>query len=209
MAQSTDSAPAAAAHQAVPARQRIQSAADELFYAEGIRAVSADRLIAEAGVSKVTFYRHFPTKDDLVLAYVEGRSAVERAVLEQFRDQAADPCDTLVAIARGIGEMSCSPGFRGCPFINAAAEYADPEHPVRRAVAAHRTWFTTYLRDLLDDLQITDSATAADQLTMLRDGAMLTGYISLGPAAAARTIISAGRALIEAARAASAPRTDG
>ncbi|MEJ3658008.1 helix-turn-helix domain-containing protein [Actinomycetes bacterium KLBMP 9759] len=183
-----------------PVRERILAAADELFYAEGIRAVSADRLIAEASVSKVTFYRHFPAKDELVLAYVEGRAAIERQVLERFRAEAGDACDTLVAIARGIAGMSCAPGFRGCPFINAAAEFADTGHPVRLAVAAHRAWFAAYVRELLDELGIADTATVVDQLIMLRDGAMLSGYIGLDPRSRAETIVAAGRAVVEAAR---------
>lgn len=202
MAGTAESTHSDTAHQATPVRERILAAADELFYAEGIRAVSADRLIAQARVSKVTFYRHFPTKDDLVLAYVEGRAAVERQVLEHFRAEAGDACDALVALARGIAGMSCAPGFRGCPFINAAAEFADPDHAVRRAVAAHRAWFTTYLRELLVELEVADSATAADQLIMLRDGAMLAGYIGLDPRSRADTIIAAGRAVVDAARSA-------
>ncbi len=198
MARTAESTGEAAAPQA-PVRERIVAAADQLFYAEGIRAVSADRLIAEARVSKVTFYRHFPTKDDLVLTYVEGRAAVERQVLERFRAEAGDACATLLAIARGIAGMSCSPGFRGCPFINAAAEFADPEHPVRRAVAVHRAWFATYLRELLEELGIAESAAAVDQLIMIRDGAMLAGYLSLDPRSRADTITAAGRAVVEAA----------
>jgi AcrR family transcriptional regulator len=189
-------------------RERILAAADEHFYAEGIRAVSADRLIAAAGVSKVTFYRHFPSKDDLVLAYLEGRAAVERQALEQFRDQAGDACDTLLAIARGIADISCSPGFRGCPFINAAAEFADPTHPARKAIAAHRAWFATFLTDLLGEMAVQDRETVADQLIILRDGAMVTGYLGPDPATLTDTLIRAGRAVIDDARASTAPRAE-
>ncbi|TWF82102.1 TetR family transcriptional regulator [Pseudonocardia hierapolitana] len=194
--------------QSSPVRERILAAANEHFYAEGIRAVSADRLIAAAGVSKVTFYRHFPSKDDLVLAYLEGRAAVERQALEQFRDQAGDACDTLLAIARGIADISCSPGFRGCPFINAAAEFADPAHPARRAIAAHRAWFATFLKDLLGEMAIHDRETVADQLIILRDGAMVTGYLGPDPATLTDTLIRAGRAVINDARASTAPPSD-
>lgn len=191
---------AAQAPSSSPVRERILAAADEYFYLEGIRAVSADRLIAEAGVSKVTFYRHFPTKDDLVLAYLEGRAAFERQALEQFRAQAGDASETLVAIARAIADASCSAGFRGCPFINAAAEFADPAHPVRRAVAAHRAWFAALLAGLLGELGIADSATVVNQLLMLRDGAMVGGYLADDPESRVDAVISAGRALIDMAR---------
>ncbi|OZM78867.1 TetR/AcrR family transcriptional regulator [Pseudonocardia sp. MH-G8] len=194
----------AGAPQSSPVRERILAAADEHFYAEGIRAVSADRLIAAAGVSKVTFYRHFPSKDDLVLAYLEGRAAVERQALEQFRAGAGDACETLLAIAQGIAGISCSPGFRGCPFINAAAEFADPAHPARRAIATHRAWFASFLKDLLGEMGIQDRATVADQLIILRDGGMVTGYLGPDPAALTDTLVKAGRAVINDARAATA-----
>jgi AcrR family transcriptional regulator len=189
------------APQASPVRERILAAADEHFYAEGIRAVSADKLIAAAGVSKVTFYRHFPSKDDLVLAYLDGRAALERHALEQFRREAGDACGTLLAIARGIAGMSCSPGFRGCPFINAAAEFANPAHPARKAVAAHRAWFATFLTELLGEMAIDDHERVADQLIILRDGAMVTGYLGPDPAALTDTLVRAGRAVIGSAEA--------
>jgi len=190
----------AAAPRSSPVRERILAVADERFYAEGIRAVSADRLIAAAGVSKVTFYRHFPSKDDLVLAYLDGRVALERHALEQLRRQAGDACGTLLAIARAIADMSCSPGFRGCPFINAAAEYADPAHPTRRAVAAHRAWFATFLQELLREMAIPDRAAVAEQLIILRDGGMVRGYLDADPTARTDAIIRAGRAVIDGAR---------
>lgn len=201
MTQSAGRTRGAGATQSSPVRERILAAANEQFYAEGIRAVSADRLIAAAGVSKVTFYRHFPSKDDLVVAYLDGRAAFERHALEQLRGQAGDACGTLLAIARAIADMSCSPGFRGCPFINAAAEFADPAHPARKAIATHRAWFATFLKDLLGEMAIDDRETVADQLIILRDGAMVTGYLGPDPAALTDTLIKAGHAVINDARA--------
>jgi AcrR family transcriptional regulator len=187
-----------------PVRERILAAADEHFYAEGIRAVSADRLIAAAGVSKVTFYRHFPSKDDLVLAYLDGRSTLERNALEQLRSQAGDACGTLLAIAHAIGDMGCSPGFRGCPFINAAAEYADPAHPARKLIAAHRAWFATFLQELLREMAVPDPEAVADQLVIVRDGGMVRGYLDSDPTARTDAIIRAGRAVIGGAMASTA-----
>ncbi|NKQ58993.1 TetR/AcrR family transcriptional regulator [Amycolatopsis sp. K13G38] len=190
--------PDAATSRPSPVRERILAAADELFYGEGIRAVSADRIIAAAAVSKVTFYRHFPTKDDLVLAYLDGRAAAERGALDGLRT--GDACAMLTGIAHALADASCASGFRGCPFINAAAEYADPGHPVRQAVAAHRAWFAGLLRDLLAELGIGDSSTVVDQLMMLRDGAMVGGYLGAGSDSRAGALIEAGRAVIETAR---------
>jgi AcrR family transcriptional regulator len=185
--------------QTSPVRDRILAAATEYFYSQGIRAVSADRLIAAAGVSKVTFYRHFPSKDDLVVAYLEGRAEVERQALEQLRAQTGNADDTLIAIARAIADITCSPGFRGCPFINAAAEFADPAHPARKAIATHRAWFASFVKDLLGELGIQDRDAVADQLIMLRDGAMVTGYLGPDPAALADTLLEATRAVLDGA----------
>jgi AcrR family transcriptional regulator len=179
----------------VPMRERIVEAATELFYAQGLRAVSAEKIIAQVGITKVTFYRHFPTKDDLIVAYLERRAKWERDAIAQVRQAADDVPDAFRIIAEAIGAESCSPGFRGCPFINAAAEYADPDHPVRRAVDAHRRWFRQTIQDLLDEINVPDSPRVADQLVMLRDGAMVSGYLS-DPSTVADALNNACRAVI-------------
>jgi AcrR family transcriptional regulator len=179
----------------VPMRERIVEAATELFYAQGLRAVSAEKIIAQVGITKVTFYRHFPTKDDLIVAYLERRAKWERDAIAQARQAASDVPDVFRIVAGAIGAETCSPGFRGCPFINAAAEYADPQHPVRRVVDAHRRWFKQAIADLLDEINIPDSAQVADQLVMLRDGAMISGYLS-DPSTVADALYNAGRAII-------------
>jgi AcrR family transcriptional regulator len=180
-------------------RDRIIEVASALFYAQGLRAVSADKIIADAGISKVTFYRHFPTKDELIVAYLEGRAQWERDAIAAARHAAADVPAVFQIVAEAIGAESCSPGFRGCPFINAAAEYADPEHPIRKTVDAHRHWFKQTIRELLDEIEVPDSSRVADELVMLRDGAMVAGYLS-DPRIVATALSNAGRAVIEFAR---------
>jgi AcrR family transcriptional regulator len=180
----------------VPMRQRIIDAATELFYAQGIRAVSAEKIIAQVGITKVTFYRYFPTKDELIVAYLERRAKWERDAIAGARQAADDVPDVFRIIAQAIGAESCMPGFRGCPFINAAAEYADADHPVRKTVDAHRRWFKQAVQDLLDEIEVPDSARVADELVMLRDGAMVNGYLS-DPTAVADALYNAGRAVIE------------
>jgi AcrR family transcriptional regulator len=182
---------------ALPPRERILIAAIQRYYADGIRAASADRLLAEAGVSKVTFYRHFPTKDDLVVAYLRRTAELERTVVGTQR--AAHPDDPLAVLrwyADTVGEASCGPGFRGCPFINAAAELADPQHPGRRVITEHRAWLTAQAAELLALLGISDPANRAEQLMMLRDGAMMAGYVGRAPESVAQWLISAGRAVL-------------
>jgi AcrR family transcriptional regulator len=157
-------------------RARILAAASELFYAYGIRATSADRIIEQVGITKVTFYRHFRAKSDLVVAYLEQQSVAERAWMEGIRRQ-GDPLGTLRALATDIGAASCSPGFRGCAFINAAAEFSDPDDPARRAVDAHRRLMLDLFAELASEAGVEDIESVARQLMVLRDGAMVNGYL--------------------------------
>lgn len=179
-------------------RQRILDAAGELFYAQGIRGTSADRILEHVGVSKVTFYRHFRTKDDLVVAYLEGWAAQERAMFEGARAAASTPADALSAIASGIGAVSCQPGFRGCAFINAAAEYPDASHPVRRVVDEHRAWMVGLFSAIAADAGVQDAATAGRRLMMLRDGAMIAGYLG-EPQTIAETLAASSVAVLTGA----------
>ncbi|PZR52064.1 TetR family transcriptional regulator [Xylanimonas oleitrophica] len=157
-------------------RARILEATSRLFYSQGIRATSADRIIEEVGITKVTFYRHFRTKSDLVVAYLDQQASAEREWFERVR-RAGDAVTSLHAIAAGIGTVSCSPGFRGCAFINAAAEFADPHDPVRAAVDHHRRWMLEEFAGISEDAGVRDAQEAARQLMILRDGAMVNGYL--------------------------------
>jgi AcrR family transcriptional regulator len=182
-----------------PARERILAAAARRYYAEGIRAGSADRLLAEAGVSKVTFYRHFPTKDDLIVAYLQRVSAAERdQVAAAQATHPGDPLATLRWYATTVGQIACGPGFRGCAFINAAAELPDPQHPGRRVVTDHRAWLTNWAAGLLTEIGVPAPEDKAEQLMMLRDGAMVAGYVGRTPEAVAACLIAAGCAVINA-----------
>jgi AcrR family transcriptional regulator len=184
---------------AAETRERIIDAAAELFYAHGLRAVSADKIMDQAGVVKVTFYRHFSSKDELIVAYLERRAAWERgAVLGASEAAHGDVEETIRLVAEGIGREACSPGFRGCPFINAAAEYSDPEHPVRQVVDSHRAWFMSVLEQATTSVGI-DDPVAVDELMMLRDGAMVSGYLGDADKVTA-ALLSGSRAVISSRR---------
>jgi AcrR family transcriptional regulator len=159
-----------------PAKLRILLTADELFYDEGIRSVGVDRLIAESNVTKATFYKHYGSKDRVIAAYIGYR---HRRVAANFADRlAARPAaaDALLATRDAVLEQIAAPGFRGCPFINAAAEFSDPEHPVRVAVRAHRDWYAEVIEGLTRSLGHPMPGDAADELVLARDGAMSGGY---------------------------------
>ncbi|WP_245981630.1 TetR/AcrR family transcriptional regulator [Frondihabitans australicus] len=178
-------------------RDRLVEAASELFYAEGIRAVSVDRIIEAAGTTKVTFYRHFASKDDLVLAHLEKRAQLERDGIGQALAVADGDADRFFELVAGnLGVLACEPGFRGCPFINAAAEFPDGESPIRRFIDAHRTWWLDALgQSVSGRVAEADREGTARDLMLLRDGAMVAGYLGDGATLAASFLRSA-RALI-------------
>ena len=105
------------------ARRRLLDAATRLFYNGGIHAVGIDRIIAEASVAKATFYKHFPSKDDLVVAYIEEQDRLGRAAVASLPRQA--PREMVASIMGRISTAVTGGGWRGCPFLNAAAEYPE------------------------------------------------------------------------------------
>ncbi|GLV85354.1 TetR family transcriptional regulator [Streptomyces lavendulae subsp. lavendulae] len=157
-----------------------------MFYAEGIHATPVDRVIEEAGVTRATFYRHFPGKESLVLAYVERRDAEVRTAAAEAAETIDTPLDLLHALVAGVAAEICRPGFRGCLFLNAAAEYPDPGNPVRVAVAGHRAWLRELLADVLSRTGHPEPPAGAALLLMLRDGAMAAGYLESPEAARVR-----------------------
>jgi AcrR family transcriptional regulator len=172
------------------ARERLLRTAAELFYAEGLHTVGVDRIVGAAGITRATFYRHFPGKEDLVVAYLRGVDDAVRAYVGGPPTDAEAAVDQLRRLTGAIGDEVCRPGFRGCPFINAAAEHPDPADPVHRAVAAHRAWLTETVTRAYRTAGHADPEEAARRFVMLRDGAMVAGY--LGDPAAARNTLSAG-----------------
>lgn len=159
------------------ARERLLQTATELFYREGIHAVGVDRIIAEAGVTRATFYRHFPSKEDLVEAYLGVEDANIRGAFEAAEASGAEPRQLVGLVIEGLADDVARNHTRGCPFINAAAEYPDPESGVRRTVGEHREWFRSELEAVLGAAEVEAPEQAAAQLVLLRDAAMVGGYL--------------------------------
>ncbi|MEU6859333.1 TetR/AcrR family transcriptional regulator [Glycomyces sp. NPDC046736] len=177
-------------------RERLLEAATELFYAQGLRAVSVEKVIEKAATTKVTFYRHFKSKDDLIVAYLGRRAQLERDGVDAAIAHGNGDVDaTLRLIAEQIGMLACAPGFRGCPFINAAAEYPDPESAVRRVVDAHRDWYRSAFERLVSPLAPAHPGEAAEDLMLIRDGAMVAGYLD-EPGTLAASFLRSGRAVV-------------
>jgi AcrR family transcriptional regulator len=179
------------------ARERIVRAAGDLFYAEGIHAVGVDRVTAAAGMAKATLYQQFRSKDELVAACLQRRA-------EQWRASVADPVLALPgsaahrvgAVFERLGKTFAAPGYRGCPFINAAAEYPGPDGPVAAAIAAHRAQVRGLFAELLADVPAARRAALTDQLVLLYDGTMVGAQLDQDPRAARRARAAA-RQLLE------------
>jgi len=196
---STTAAATTAAARPSAARERLLEAATDLFYNEGIHSVGVDRIIEEAGVTRATMYKQFAGKEGLVLAYLEGEDQGLRTLFAQAARASDDPEVLLDLVVGGIEQDIRDRHTRGCPFINAAAEYPD-EGPVRELIADHREWFRGTLRQLAAGARLRDPEGVAASLVLLRDAALVGGYLDgqdrVGPAFArtARDIIAAHRA---------------
>jgi AcrR family transcriptional regulator len=158
--------------QALSARERILSTAHDLFYAEGIRATGVDRVISEAGVTKVTFYRHFPSKDDLVLAFLSHRHerwmVWFRDALERHGGHRGKGAAALVpALAEWFGDAR----YRGCAFLNSVGELGGALPDVVSLTREHKGAMTQAIADVLPASR--HRARDADMLSMAVDGAIL------------------------------------
>lgn len=167
------------------ARARILETATELFYSEGIRAVGIDTIIARSGVAKMSLYRHFASKDDLVVAFLEYRNGIywqwwDHVMAAHPDDAARQISDLFAALTRRVS----SPSYRGCPFINTSTEFPDPDHPARAICRANKRELRRRLLDLARRAGARDPASLADQLLLLMDGAYASAqnFPTRGPA---------------------------
>jgi AcrR family transcriptional regulator len=190
-----ESPPAA---QRAPAKGRILETANDLFYEDGIRNVGVDRIISASAVTKATFYKHYRAKDNLIVEYITTRHERVRANIEAIIAAAPNSRVALNDFVAAILTEIASPGFRGCPFINAAAEFPDAEHPVRLVVTAHREWYVDTLAELLKGMGHPVPGDAADELLLARDGALAGGYAGDSVAASAALVRIANRVFAEA-----------
>jgi AcrR family transcriptional regulator len=181
-----------------PARERILDTAFRLFYARGIRAVGVDLIIAESGVAKATFYKHFPAKEELVVAYLDKVDGIWTGQLHDAAEAAGpDPSDQLVGLFDALGTACRRDGYRGCAFINAAAE-SQPDTAVHDRTVAHKQAVLGWIRGLATDAGARDPESLARSLALLLDGGLADGALSADPAAAAAAKETA-RALVTAA----------
>jgi AcrR family transcriptional regulator len=176
-ARGSDAGTAARDRRPSPARERILETADRLFYDEGIHAVGIQRIVAESSVTRVTLYRHFPSKDDLVAAYLDRRASYDHAQVDAIVGaHPDDPRRALTELATVLTRDDFAAMRRGCPFINASAEFTG-SHPARLRAGEIRGWVTGRLQELLHRLDHRDPRATAEQLMMVRTGAVVSGAL--------------------------------
>lgn len=185
---------------ALPARERILLTAHDLFYADGIRATGIDRVIAASGVTKVTFYRHFPSKDDLVRAFLDHRHArwmawfVDALGRRGAHERAGD-AGALLLLADAMAEWFADPAFRGCAFINAVAEVGGSVEGAAERAREHKREMVEVIAGLLP-AALPARMALAQTAALGVDGAIVKAQ--MGGAALAREAVDDLRRLLEA-----------
>ena len=178
----------------LPPRERILQAAARLFYAQGFHSTGIDRIIAEAGVAKMSLYQHFRSKEELIGAFLARRDDFWCDWLQgRVEALASTPRARLLAVFDALGEWFASDGFRGCAFINAAAEFTDARHSARVLSRQHKERVLAYLQGLVEAAGLARPAELAAQLALLVEGAIVTAQVgtpaeALNTAARAKTM---------------------
>ena len=168
------------------ARDRLIGAAERLFYAEGIHAVGVDRLCAEAEVSKRSLYQHFAGKDEVVTATLQAQAD---RLTAQLPNVGHSPRERILAIFEALDESADSPDFRGCPFLGAATELKDRDHPAARVACQQKAALTQYFAEALRAGGAADPDLLALQLTLLFDGASAYSVVRGGSTPATRRAV--------------------
>jgi AcrR family transcriptional regulator len=165
-----------------PAAERILRTASEMFYRKGIRAVGVDSIAAEADVTKKTLYEKYGSKDELVAAYLRARDERWRNWLVEFVERRGGlATERLLSTFDALVEWMERENYRGCGFVNAAAEFPDAAHPARAVVLEQKRWMRDYLAELATEAGAKDPEDLAERLLILHEGATVAG--SLGVAA--------------------------
>jgi len=182
------------------ARERLLAASDELFYRDGVRSTGIDAVIEKAGVAKGSLYYIFGGKDELVAAYLRGRLDAWHERVDAAQAGIDDPEEKILAVFDAIADEVSRPEFRGCPFVNAAAE-APAGKAQELAIKEYRRWVRESFLALAAETGVTEPAALADALILLYDGALATAEVSKTARAAAMTAKRIARLTVAVAKA--------
>jgi AcrR family transcriptional regulator len=181
-----------------PARERVFTAAADLFYRKGIRAVGVEEIVNEAGVAKISLYRSFKSKDDLIVAYLEQRNAEFWLQWEErFAPHSDDPRALLDAVMDYLSRRTTQAGYRGCPFINYAVEFPEASHPGHRVVEANKREWRRRFTAIAEALGASKPKLLADSLLLLVEGAYAISQTLGGPKGPGAAISAAAKAMVD------------
>jgi AcrR family transcriptional regulator len=179
------------------ARERILETAYDLFSRHGVRAVGVDRIVASSGVAKMSLYRHFQSKDDLVLVFLQERE--QRWTRDWLHAEASCRGETgaerMLAIFDVFDEWFRKPDFEGCSFINVLLEFDDRDHPIRHATTAHLATIRGLVREFAEDAGVSDPEAVACQWHILMKGSIVAA--GEGDVLAAQRARALGRLLLQ------------
>lgn len=180
-------------------RQLLIDTALDLFRREGYHATGIDRVIAEAGVARMTLYNHFKSKDELILAALRHRdSGFRNGLVRRVEEAAETPAERLRAVYDALDIWFNSDDFHGCMFINAAAEYHDADNPIHVAAREHKERVRNYIRELATLAGAEAPETLGDSLNLLAEGAIVMAHAA-NDKNAAKTAKTAAESLLRAA----------
>ena len=169
---------------AVPTRQRLINAAKARFYREGFRNVGIDAILDDVGITKTAFYKHFESKDDLMVAVLEDVDRFLQEKLSQLvREKGGpSPAGQLRALVDVIGMIIADKNWHGCIFVNAIMEFPLPHDPANQAATRHKRLFEDFIHELAERADADDPKALAQELSMLLEGAYITRTVTRDPA---------------------------
>jgi AcrR family transcriptional regulator len=178
-------------------KERLFQIAARLFYRHGYRAVGVDTIAAESGIGKMTLYRHYPSKDDLIVAYLQNSDEIFWENFEQIIKDAVTPRDKLLAFFESLQNYVNTPACYGCPFLNVATEYPETDYPGHQIALEHKQSVRAKFRGLAREAGAREPEVLADQLFLLMDGAYMASRM-FGTKNPASHLASAAKVLIDA-----------
>lgn len=179
-------------------KDKVFQTAARMFYQHGYRAIGVDTLAAESGIGKMTLYRHYPSKDDLITAFLRDSNEVFWNGFEQITKDAATPREKLLAFFESLQEYVNTPACYGCPFLNVATEYPETDYPGHQVAIEHKQSVRVKFRQLAKEAGAKKPDILADQLFLLMDGAYMASRM-FGAENPAAHVAAAARVLIDVA----------
>jgi AcrR family transcriptional regulator len=183
---------------AISPKERLFQTAARLFYRHGYRAIGVDTIAAEAGIGKMTLYRHYPSKDDLILAFLRESDREFWEYFEQNTEGAPTARGKLLAFFESLRDYALSPACFGCPFINVATEYPEEDYPGHQVALEHKQSVRARFTELAEEAGAAQPEKLANALLLLMDGAyMAARMFGASPGNPAADVAEAARWIID------------